>query len=147
MLDGIIISERLRLFKATGVDGGESEFAGFMSGVDKLARDPVSTNYSETYHKRQRTPERDFRHCSTPFRPCQCAATHSGILLARRAPVCAIRPNNDASAQIFRLTAQNFGIQHRTDPCQLFPKSCVGPVPFIQIRRVNADSVNAILLR
>ncbi|SUH34825.1 Uncharacterised protein [Salmonella enterica subsp. enterica] len=94
MLDGIIICERLRLFKTTGVNGGEPEFAGFMGGVDKLARDPVSPNYSETYHKRQRTPERDFRQCSTPFRPCQCAATHSGILLARRAPVCAISPNS-----------------------------------------------------
>ncbi len=60
MLDGIIICERLRLFKTTGVNGGEPEFAGFMGGVDKLARDPVSPNYSETYHKRQRTPERDF---------------------------------------------------------------------------------------
>lgn len=147
MLDGIIICERLRLFKTTGVNGGEPEFAGFMGGVDKLARDPVSPNYSETYHKRQRTPERDFRQCSTPFRPCQCAATHSGILLARRAPVCAISPNSDASAQIFRLTVQNLGIQHRANPRQLFPKSCVGSVPFIQIRRVNADSVNAILLR
>ncbi len=60
MLDGIIICERLRLFKTTGVNGGEPEFAGFMGGVDKLARDPVSPNYSETYHKRQRTPERIF---------------------------------------------------------------------------------------
>ncbi len=44
---GIIICERLRLFKTTGVNGGEPEFAGFMGGVDKLARDPkVSPNYS-----------------------------------------------------------------------------------------------------
>ncbi|MEA7931717.1 hypothetical protein ONJ16_27485, partial [Salmonella enterica subsp. enterica serovar Montevideo] len=42
------ICERLRLFKTTGVNGGEPEFAGFMGGVDKLARDPVSPNYSET---------------------------------------------------------------------------------------------------
>lgn len=61
--------------------------------------------------------------------------------------MCAISPNSDASAQIFRLTMQNFGIQHCANPRQLFPKSCVGSVPFIQIRRVNADSVNAILLR
>lgn len=61
--------------------------------------------------------------------------------------MCAISPNSDASAQIFRLTVQNFGIQHRANPRQLFPKSCVGSVSFIQIRRVNADSVYAILLR
>ncbi len=60
MLDGIIICERLRLFADYGVNGGEPEFCRFTGGVDKPARDPVSPNYSETYHKRQRTPERGF---------------------------------------------------------------------------------------
>lgn len=147
MFDGIIISKRLCLFKTAGINGGKSELARFVGSVDKLASDPVSTNYSETYHKRQRTPERDFRQCSTPLCACQCAVTQSVILLARRAPVCVIGSDSDSNAQIFRLTAQNFGVQHCADPRQLFPKPGVCPVPFVQIRRVNADRVNAILLR
>ncbi len=40
----IIVREGLRLFKAAGIDGGELKFAGFVGGVDELARDPVRTN-------------------------------------------------------------------------------------------------------
>lgn len=51
MFDGIIICERLCLFKIMGVNGGEFEFVGFMGGVDKLVCDLVSFNYSEMYYK------------------------------------------------------------------------------------------------
>ncbi|MNR01415.1 hypothetical protein D3C85_1172190 [compost metagenome] len=56
MFDEIIIRKRLCLFKAAGIDGGEFEFAGFMGGVNELARDPVRAYNCETYHKRSRTP-------------------------------------------------------------------------------------------
>ncbi|MNS91460.1 hypothetical protein D3C72_1255530 [compost metagenome] len=56
MLDRVIVSKSLRLFKAAGIDGGEFEFAGFMGGVNELARDPVRAYNCETYHKRSRTP-------------------------------------------------------------------------------------------
>ena len=56
MFNQIIVREGLRLFKAAGIDGGELKFAGFVGGVDELARDPVRSNDCETYHKRLRTP-------------------------------------------------------------------------------------------
>lgn len=66
MLNEVIVGKTLRLLKAAGIDCGKFQFAGFVGGVDELARDPVRSNDCETYHKRLRTPLRGtFSHCST----------------------------------------------------------------------------------
>lgn len=52
MLDRVVISESLRLFKAAGINRGEFKFTGFMGGIDKLLSNPVCANNCETYHKR-----------------------------------------------------------------------------------------------
>lgn len=56
MFNQVVIRKTLRLLKAAGIDCGELIFAGFVGGVDELARDPVRTDDCETYHKRLRTP-------------------------------------------------------------------------------------------
>ena len=56
MLNEVIVGKTLRLLKAAGIDCGKFKFAGFVGGVDELARDPVRSNDCETYHKRLRTP-------------------------------------------------------------------------------------------
>ena len=56
MLDQVIVGKTLRLLKAAGIDCGKFQFAGFVGGVDELARDPVRSNDCETYQKRLRTP-------------------------------------------------------------------------------------------
>jgi len=66
MLDEIVVSKGLRLFKAAGIDCGKFIFAGLMGGIDELTRDPVRPNDCETYHKRSRTPLLGTCcHCST----------------------------------------------------------------------------------
>ena len=56
MLNEVVVSKTLRLLEAAGIDRGKLIFAGFVGGVDELARDPVRSNDCETYHKRLRTP-------------------------------------------------------------------------------------------
>ncbi len=56
MLHRVVARERLRLFKAAGVDRGQGKFARLVGGIDKLARYPVRSNNGETYHKGVSSP-------------------------------------------------------------------------------------------
>ena len=44
MLNEVVVSKTLRLLEAAGIDRGKFIFAGFVGGVDELARDPVRSS-------------------------------------------------------------------------------------------------------
>lgn len=55
------------------------------------------------------------------------------------------RPNHDRWPEIFRLAMEDFGVNHRADTSEFLPQLSIKTVLHIEVWRVKADSVDAVL--
>ena len=55
------------------------------------------------------------------------------------------RPNHDRWPEIFRLTMEDFCVNHRADASEFLPQLSIKTVLHIQVWRVKPDSVDAVL--